>query len=335
MKKLAALFTCVIMLFTVASFVGCNNQSNAENGTVAIKYFNAASDMLPALKSGQYSIGLLPEPAATQLTKIANDKSWYKTDVQALYDGEKKAYPQAVIMVKESFLNTYPTAVEQLANGFADNVQWVKDNPQAAVNAVNLKIVTGVTPSLKAANITAEVVDGCKIFWQGAQDAKTDVITYINDIIAIEEMAANPVESDFFYNGQANGNFNANTVNVFAPDGAPALAIAKFINDEENFGTELTFNYTVVSSNDIGKKVGSGAGDIVIIPVNAATKLYNKTESYKMVGVITHGNLYIMSTAPFVTLAGKTMGVIGQGLVPDLTLRSILSKNKMGITIAV
>lgn len=334
MKRLVALFMCVIALVGTVSFAGCN-QTAGENGTVTVKYFNAASDLLPALKTGQCSIGLLPEPAATQLTKMASEKTWYKTDVQALYDGEKKAYPQAVVMVKESFLSTYPDAVEQLANSFDDNVQWVKDNTQTAVNAVNAKVEVGVTPSLQAANITAEVVDGCKIFWQGSQEAKTDVVTYINDIIAVEKDSANPVEDDFFYSGQASGSFTASTVNVFAPDGAPALAIAKFINDGEDFDTGLTFNYTVVSSSNIGGKVSGGAGDIVIIPVNAATKLYNKTESYKMAGVITHGNLYIMSTQPFVTLAGKTIGVIGQGLVPDLTFRSILSKNKMGVAIAV
>ena len=35
----------------------------------------------------------------------------------------------------------------------------------------------------------------------------------------------------------------------YAPDGAPALAIAKFINDSETFGIDAKIDYNVVSSN--------------------------------------------------------------------------------------
>ncbi|MBE7087843.1 MAG: hypothetical protein E7369_06045 [Clostridiales bacterium] len=337
MKRLVALITCLVLGLFSMSLIGCaGGQPQSDNGTVSVKYFSAATEMLPALKQGQLSIGLLPEPAATQLTKMANDKTWYRLDVQALYDEETKAYPQAVVMVKESFLNTYPNAVDEMANAFGANVEWVKQNTADAVAAVNAKVESGLTPSLKAENITEQVVDNCKIYWQGAEDSKESVKGYLNDCIAVSQDSAVAVGDEFFYAGQASGEFTADTVKVFAPDGAPALAIAKFINDNEDFGTNKTFEYTVVSSSNIGPKVATGAGDIVIIPVNAASKLYNKNASakYKLAGVITHGNLYIMSSVPFVTLADKTIGVIGQGLVPDLTLKTILNKNKINVKIA-
>ena len=121
------------------------------------------------------------------------------------------------------------------------------------------------------------------------------------------------------------------TLTVYAPDGAPALSVAKFINDKEDFGTELTVNYNVVAASNIGTVMAQGTGDIIIMPVNAASKLYaaNTSDKYKMAGVITHGNLYIMSKENLTLqgLTGKVVGVIGQGNVPDLTFKAVLNKN--------
>ena len=95
----------------------------------------------------------------------------------------------------------------------------------------------------------------------------------------------------------------------------------------------------MVSSSSIGAAVQKGTGDIVIIPVNAASKLYkaNTSDTFTLVSVITHGNLYVMSTEKIddvKQLKDKVVGVIGQGLVPDLTFRAVLNKNQMITKIA-
>ncbi len=334
MKKIVALIVGIVCCVLTFTFVACSNDDMGKNGSVSVKYYQSGGDMLPLLKQGELSIGLLPEPAATQLTKMASDKTWYRLDVQELYDDTAKAYPQAVMLVKESLLASQPNLVNTISNAFTDNVSWVKNNPAQAVNAVNGALAEGVTASLKAPNITTDVVDNCKIYWQGADDAKQDVKDYIDRIIGVEEMAGVSPADDMFYDGTASGEFNSDTIKVIAPDGAPALAIAKFINVNENFNTNKSFNYSVVSSDKIGGAVSNGTGDIVIIPVNAASKLYkaNANNKYKLVSVITHGNLYIMSTEKIesvLQLKDKTIGVIGQGLVPDLTFKAILKSNLM------
>lgn len=336
MKKLLTILLTMILFLIPCLSLGCNDKN--EEQTVSVKYFKDASEMIPMLKNGVINIGLLPEPAATQLTKVASDKTWYRLDVQELYDSENKSYPQAVMLVKQSVLNTFPNLVEKMENAFSDNVLWVKENTALAVDAVNSHLKEGVTQSLKAGNITSSVVDGCKIYWQGASEVKVAVKNYIDDILNIEPNSAKAVADDLFYNGESTGEFNNNTINVVAPDGAPALAIAKFINDNENFGTEKDFSYTVVSASSIGSAVQKGEGDIVIIPVNAATKLYkaNANDGYKLVSVITHGNLYIMSTEKITSikeLKDKTVGVIGQGNVPDLTFKAILKNQGIRVKI--
>ena len=168
------------------------------DGKITLRYFSQASDMIPLLKQGKLSVGLLPEPACTNLTKVASEKTWTRVDIQELYDAQTKAYPQAVLMVKTSVYNTYKTQIDQMKSYFDANTAWVKENIGLAVTAVTSALPEGVTPSLTANNITPEVVDNCKIYFEGARSSKQSVIAYINKIIAINAQSAKAINDDFF-----------------------------------------------------------------------------------------------------------------------------------------
>lgn len=171
----------------------------ATDGKITIRYFKEASEMLPLLKQGKLSVGLVPEPALTKLTtKLAPEKTWNILDVQELYDANAKAYPQAVLMVKKGVYEAYKTQIDGMGDYFSENLTWVKENTADAVNAINLKLPEGTTPSLDANSITPTVVDNCKIFWQSSADAKVQVKDYINKIIAVNAQSAKAVADDFF-----------------------------------------------------------------------------------------------------------------------------------------
>lgn len=171
----------------------------ALEGKITLQYFDDASSMLPLLKQGKLSCGLLPEPAATKLvTALAPEKTWTKIDVQELYDGDKKAYPQAVLMVKSSVYSENKALIDGMASYFSANTNWVKQNPSLAVSAISGALAEGVTPSFTAANLTSEVVDNCKIYFEGASAAKQSVIDYLTKIIAINESSAKMPADDFF-----------------------------------------------------------------------------------------------------------------------------------------
>ncbi len=129
------------------------------------------------------------------------------------------------------------------------------------------------------------------------------------------------------------GNDNSqdeNTLTFYCPDGAPSLAMAKFMQTGTVKGYDI--ESTVVSANDITTHVMASStepADIAVLPVNAAAKLCGKGDRYVMVGTITQGNLYIVSMEELSLndLVGKVVGVIGEGLVPDLTLKAVLSAN--------
>lgn len=122
---------------------------------------------------------------------------------------------------------------------------------------------------------------------------------------------------------------------VFAPDGAPALALAG-ISDAD---ADKYFDVSVVNAETINSYVtGKMEADIAVLPVNAAVKLLGSGESYKMLGAVTHGNLYLLkkqdgqdisSSSELANLVGKTVGVINLANVPGLTFKVILNDNNL------
>lgn len=171
-------------------------------GKIVLRYFNDAPSMIPLLKQGVLSVGLLAEPACTNLTKMPNNYTWNRIDVQELYDSEAKSYPQAVLMVKSSVLTKYPTLVEKISEKFDLAVQWVVENPTNAVTAVASKLAQGLTPSLNANNINRQVVENCKIKWLTSSDAKEYCRKYINGVISVgvdlNVPPAKALNDDFF-----------------------------------------------------------------------------------------------------------------------------------------
>ncbi len=122
------------------------------------------------------------------------------------------------------------------------------------------------------------------------------------------------------------------TYTVYAPDGAPALALANAVNEDDD-----RYDFRIVASNAITAQVQGEepAADFCILPVNVAAKLLGKGETYQMLGTVTNGNMYLLTTGgnPEITtdnlstLVGKTVGVVQLNNVPGLTFQAVLSRN--------
>lgn len=136
------------------------------------------------------------------------------------------------------------------------------------------------------------------------------------------------------------GNKNNGAITVYAPDGAPALALAQLMSDEKDFGKNVS--YRVVSSAEINSCVTyadeSKNADLCILPVNAASKLLGNGARYKMLGTVTHGNLFIVASSDkqaltsenFASaLSGKKVGVVNFAAFPGAAAKLIM--NKYGI----
>lgn len=82
------------------------------------------------------------------------------------------------------------------------------------------------------------------------------------------------------------------TYSVYAPDGAPALALVNAIEDKAE-----KFEYHVVDSSTIQTYVTGEEpeADFCILPVNLASKVLGSGTVYQMLGTVTNGNLFFLS----------------------------------------
>ena len=275
MKKLLSLVLSLMLTFTALCFSACSK------GQVSISYKDAPTIMQLLLDDG-LDYGLLPEPAASTLEKVkGKDFTWKRLSLQDLYDTQTKSYPQAVLMVKNDVLEAYPQLVRQMKDKFNDNLAWAHQNAKLAVSAIKSNFASS---TLNPNVMDSLVIENCKISWQDASLAKKQVNDYISNILSANDsqliVPAKTVGDDFFYtdNGAQGQAINGKTFTFYAPDGAPALAIAKFINDNENFISGATFNYNVVVADDIAR-----AAAIVNSPLVVA--LRNKDSNALMVEV--------------------------------------------------
>ncbi len=128
---------------------------------------------------------------------------------------------------------------------------------------------------------------------------------------------------------------------VYMPDGAPAIALAQMMEEESVIG-DKAISYRVVSPNLIASKITNKDetknADVCVLPVTAASKLVGEGTRYQSIGVVTNGNLYLISNnddviADFARfgyddishLVGKTVGVMKINEVPGLTFKSVLN----------
>lgn len=117
-----------------------------------------------------------------------------------------------------------------------------------------------------------------------------------------------------------------NPIAVYMPDGAPALAFAKLMHEENTLGKE-NLTYTVVKADNIGGFVANESAAVALMPITGASKVANG--KYKAVSVITHGNIFLIGKGDATTLSAlkdKKVGVVQLANVPGLTFKHLLGE---------
>lgn len=128
---------------------------------------------------------------------------------------------------------------------------------------------------------------------------------------------------------------NNNKITFYVPDGAPALACAKLLSEDmKDDGIE----YSVVQANGIETFVTSShesrKADFCVLPLTDASLLLNDGKDYQTLGVLTHGNFFLISEKEeyytkdnLALLLGKKIGFVQLGKLPGLIFQSILKEN--------
>ena len=115
--------------------------------------------------------------------------------------------------------------------------------------------------------------------------------------------------------------------------GPTTMGLVKLMHDFESDNAVCNYNFKVEAAADaITPLLIKGDLDMVAIPANVASVLYNKTNGgVQVLGINTLGVLYIvergLSIESIADLKGKTIYATGKGTTPEYSLRYILSQN--------
>lgn len=84
-------------------------------------------------------------------------------------------------------------------------------------------------------------------------------------------------------------------VNIYMPDGTPALALASVLDEGFSYNEAQT-NFHIVTAADIAATVSRDTCDMAIMPTTAAATLYKKGIALQLASVNVFGNLFITGT---------------------------------------
>lgn len=108
-------------------------------------------------------------------------------------------------------------------------------------------------------------------------------------------------------------------VQILAPQGAPALAVAGAENNDE---VTITYsNGQDILISELSKK--DSEYDLIAAPINLGIKCWNEAGTYELAGVLTWGNLYVVSSDENWNEPGKTLAAFGEGAVPGMVFNNL------------
>ena len=114
--------------------------------------------------------------------------------------------------------------------------------------------------------------------------------------------------------------------------GATSIGMVKLLDDAEKGETRNTYDFTMAAAADeLSPLMIKGEMDVLAVPANLASILYNKTEGkVQFAAVNTLGVIYIVekggdTVQSVADLKGKTIYATGKGTTPEYALRYLLS----------
>ena len=328
MKKLLSIALCGVIASALC-LAACGDGVKAEENSVTL--VGIQPTQIGVTDGIDYYVAA--EPAASLRVKTIEHLD-YAGDLQELYGGDV-GYPQAVIVAKKDLIQNY-SVVGEFLKAVEKSREWLLSDSvsiETIVNAVQSHLSDGLAPTFNATNLTKSVISNCGISFEYAADGKSGILNYMQVVNEVGESSFGTPQDAFFKTDKTYGSkaFEG-TVEIYMPDGAPALGLANLLSGEETFNG----NYHVVNAETIQTFVNGAnpAADICVLPVTAAVKLLGSGEKYSLLGTLTHGNLYLLSNGGeritrenIKALAGKKVGVISIAQVPGLTFKAILKKN--------
>lgn len=136
----------------------------------------------------------------------------------------------------------------------------------------------------------------------------------------------------------ADGNTEPQNVKIGSLKGPTSMGLVYLMDRAQNNETANNYEFTMAAAADeLLPAMISGDLDIVLVPANVASVLYNKTNGgISVIDINTLGVLYMVSGDDTIRnmedLKGRTVYLTGKGTTPDYVLQYLLKEN--GLTTA-
>lgn len=127
------------------------------------------------------------------------------------------------------------------------------------------------------------------------------------------------------------------TIRIGSLKGPTSMGLVQLMDKAAKGETANTYEFTMAAAADeINTAFIKGDLDMVLIPANVASVLYNKTEGQVVVlDINTLGVLYVLESGETVQsvadLAGRTVYLPGKGTTPDYALQYLLAQNNLTV----
>ena len=127
------------------------------------------------------------------------------------------------------------------------------------------------------------------------------------------------------------------TVRIGSLKGPTSMGLVELMDQAEKGEAGADYEFTMAAAADeINAAFLKGDLDIVLIPANVASVLYNKTDGQAVVlDINTLGVLYLLESGETVQsaadLKGRMIYLPGKGTTPDYALQYILAQNGLGM----
>lgn len=128
------------------------------------------------------------------------------------------------------------------------------------------------------------------------------------------------------------------TIRLGGLKGPTSIGMVKLLNDAEQGLTQNTYEFTMAGAADeLTPKLLQGELDILAVPANLGSILYNNSEGkVQMLAINTLGVIYIVekgstTITSIEDLKGKTIYATGKGSTPEYALSYLLSQHGMDI----
>jgi NitT/TauT family transport system substrate-binding protein len=108
------------------------------------------------------------------------------------------------------------------------------------------------------------------------------------------------------------------SLTILSPKGAPAISLVPLLQENKD-------SIEFVDGTDIlSAELVKGEKDVIIAPVNLGAALSKKDSNpYRLYGIVTWGNLYLVSNADVQLVSDEPIALFGEQAVPGLVFNSI------------